>query len=68
MPFYNMLHFFMFWKVPSLRVFQGLTFVKNQRIDSTVIPVTSTYENQFLSISYTVNAAVSVKFDSHELR
>ena len=32
-----------------------------------VILVTSRYENQFLSLSYTVNAAVSVKFDSCEL-
>ena len=33
-----------------------------------VIPVTSRYENQFLSLSYRVNAAVSVKFDSRELK
>ena len=32
-----------------------------------VIFVTSRYENQFLSLSYIVNAAVSVKFDSCEL-
>ena len=33
-----------------------------------VIHIISRYENQFLSLSHTVNAAVSVKFDSHELR
>ena len=33
-----------------------------------VILITSKYENQFLSLSHTVNAAVSVKFDSCELR
>ena len=34
----------------------------------TVILVTFLYENQCLSLSHTVNAAVSEKFDSWELR
>ena len=34
----------------------------------TVILVSSRYENQFLSLGYAVNVAVSVKFDSCELR
>ena len=34
----------------------------------TVILVSSRYDNQFFSLSYAVNIAVSVKFDFRELR
>ena len=36
--------------------------------ESILAVITSRYENQLLSLSYTVNAAVSVKFDSCELK
>ena len=40
---------------------QGFTFDENHRSILAVILVSSRYDNQFLSLSYAVNVAVSVK-------
>ena len=45
-----------------LQAQQSLTFARNTELIPAVILVTPRYENQFLSLSYTENAAVSVKF------
>ena len=47
----------------------GLTFNQTRRIDSRSDSRNiQIYENQFLSLSHTLNATVSVIFDSHGLR
>ena len=47
---------------------QGLTFDENHRIDSRSDSHNIHIGESTLSLSYTVNAAVSVKLDSHKLR
>ena len=47
---------------------QSLTSMRITESIPAVILVTSRYENQFLSLSYTVNVAILLEFDSHELR
>ena len=58
------------WKIyfTSLKEYYSRPHFRRESQILAVILVTPRYENQFLSLTYTVHAAVSVKFDSRELR